>query len=62
CSSDLASEASDGLAAETYANIVAVAEGNESDPGVQALVKALTSEKIRTFIEQEYNGSVVVVF
>lgn len=58
----LASEAPDGLAADTYANIVAVAEGNETDPGVQALVKALTSEKIRSFIEQEYNGSVVVVF
>ncbi|MBN2839887.1 MAG: metal ABC transporter substrate-binding protein [Coriobacteriia bacterium] len=58
----LASEASDGLAADTYANIIAVAEGNENDPGVQALVKALTSEKIRSFIEQEYNGSVVVVF
>ncbi|MHB1136639.1 MAG: MetQ/NlpA family ABC transporter substrate-binding protein [Coriobacteriia bacterium] len=58
----LASEASDGLAADTYANIVAVAEGSENDPGVQALVKALTSEKVRSFIEQEYNGSVVVVF
>ncbi|MDY0339681.1 MAG: MetQ/NlpA family ABC transporter substrate-binding protein [Coriobacteriia bacterium] len=58
----LAIEASDGLAADTYANIVAVAEGNENDPGVQALVKALTSEKIRSFIEQEYNGSVVAVF
>ncbi|MBN2247699.1 MAG: metal ABC transporter substrate-binding protein [Coriobacteriia bacterium] len=58
----LASEASDGLAADTYANIIAVAEGNENGPGVQALVKALTSEKIRSFIEQEYNGSVVVVF
>lgn len=58
----LASEASDGLAADTYANIVAVAEGNENDPGVQALVKALTSEKIRSFIEEQYNGSVVAVF
>ena len=58
----LASEASGGLAADTYANIVAVAEGNENDPGVQALVKALTSEKIRSFIEEQYNGSVVAVF
>ena len=58
----LASEAADGLAADTYANIIAVAEGNESDPGVQALVKALTSEKVRSFIEQEYSGSVVTVF
>jgi len=58
----LASEASDGLAADTYANIVAVAAGNEDDPGVQALVKALTSEKVRSFIEQEYSGSVVAVF
>ncbi len=58
----LASEASDGLAADTYANIVAVAEGNEDDAGIQALVKVLTSEKIRTFIEQQYSGSVVAVF
>lgn len=58
----LASEAADGLAADTYANIIAVAEGNEDDPGIQALVKALTSEKIRSFIEQEYSGSVVAVF
>jgi len=58
----LASEASDGLAADTYANIVAVAEGSEDDPAIQALVKALTSEKVRTFIEQQYGGSVVAVF
>lgn len=58
----LASEAADGLAADTYANIVAVAAGDEADPGIQALVKALTSEKVRSFIEEQYSGSVVAVF
>ncbi len=58
----LASEAADGLAAETYGNIIAVAEGTENDPAIQALVKALTSEKVKQFIDQEFGGSVVTVF
>lgn len=51
-----------GLAATTYANILVVKEGNEDDPGVQALVKALQSVDVKNFIESKYNGQVVPVF
>ncbi|NTU88408.1 MAG: ABC transporter substrate-binding protein [Actinobacteria bacterium] len=58
----LASEGTDSLAAQTYANIIVVKEGNENDERVQALIKALQSDKVRTFIESEYGGAVVAVF
>lgn len=58
----VASEDPDSLAADTYANIVAVKAGSENDPAVKALVKALTSESVRKFIEEEFAGAVVVVF
>ena len=40
----LAVESTDGVAAEAYANVVAVKEGNENSEAVKALVKALESE------------------
>lgn len=55
-------EESTSLAAETYANIVAVRNGDEKSEKIQALVKALQSEEIRKFIEEKYNGAVVPVF
>lgn len=58
----VAAEDPDSLAAETYANIVAVKAGSENDPRVRALIKALTSDAVRAFIEQEYAGAVVTVF
>ena len=58
----VASESPDSLAATTFANIIAVKAGSENDPGVKALVKVLTSEKIRTFIEGKFDGVVVPVF
>lgn len=58
----VASEAADSEAAETYANIVAVRAGTENDAAIKALIKALTSEKVRAFIESEYEGGVVTVF
>lgn len=55
----------DALALEgsssAYANIVAVKEGNESDPLVKALVAALESKKVADFITSKYNGAVVSV-
>jgi D-methionine transport system substrate-binding protein len=45
-----------------YVNVLVVKEGNENDPGIQALVEALQSEEVRTFIEETYNGAVVAVF
>lgn len=58
----LAVESADSEAAQTFANIVAVYEGDESKPEVQALITALTSEETRAFIEETYQGAVVPVF
>lgn len=58
----IATEDSDSIAAETYANVVAVKAGNEKDPGVLALIDALKSDEVRTFIEDKYQGSVIPVF
>lgn len=58
----LAVEANDGAAAEAYVNVLAVKEGNESSEAVKALVKALQSDEIRTFINDTYDGAVVPLF
>ncbi len=58
----LAVEANDGTAAEAYANVVAVKEGNENSEAIQALVKALESEEVRAFIEETYQGAVMPLF
>ena len=58
----LAVEATDGLAAEYYANVLAVKEGNENSPAIQALVKALQSDAVKTFITETYDGAVVPLF
>ena len=58
----LASEDSSSKAARTYANVIVVKAGNEKDPAVLALVKALTSAETKKFIESEYKGVVVPVF
>ncbi len=61
-SATLASEDADSVAAQTYANIVAVRNGDEETDKTKALVKALTSETARKFIEEQYQGSVIPVF
>lgn len=58
----LASEKPDSVAATTYANIVAVKKGNENDPAIQALVRALKSDKVKKYIQDTFAGSVVAVF
>lgn len=58
----LAQEASDSLAAQTYANVIVVKEGNESNPGVVALIEALKTEKVKKYIDETYNGAVVAIF
>lgn len=57
----------DGLFVEgsdsPYVNIVAVKEGNESAAKIQALVKALQSQKLKDWVAEKYvNGEVVVAF
>lgn len=58
----LAIEAAESEAAQTYANVVAVKEGNEDNEGITALIEALNSDEIRDYINQNYGGGVVPVF
>ena len=58
----VAVEAADGAAAEAYVNVLAVKAGNENNEAIQALVKALQSEEVRSFIETTYDGAVVPLF
>lgn len=58
----LATEDAQSDAAQAYANIIAVKEGNENNEAIKALVAALQSDEIREFIETNYNGSVVPMF
>ena len=39
-----------------------VKEGNEDTDATKALVKALESDEVRTFIEETYDGTVVALF
>ena len=61
------SAAKDGLFVEgsssPYVNVLCVKEGNENLPAVQALIKALKSDKVKKYISEKYpNGEVVAVF
>lgn len=58
----LASEDANSEAAQAYANVIAVKEGNENNEAIKALVAALQSDEIREFIETTYQGSVVPMF
>ena len=58
----LASEDTQSDAAQAYANVIAVKEGNENNEAIKALVAALQSDEIREFIETTYEGSVVPMF
>jgi D-methionine transport system substrate-binding protein len=57
----------DGLFVENadspYVNVIAVKAGNENLPKIQALVKAMKSQKIKDYIAKTWpNGEVVAVF
>lgn len=58
----LAIESSEGEAAAAYANVISVKEGNEDNAAVKALVEALQSEEVKTYIEETYAGAVVPLF
>lgn len=55
----IAYETSDSEAAKTYVNIIAAKEGNESNPGIQALVEVLKSDAIKEYINNTYDGAVI---
>ena len=54
----LATEDASSEAAQTYANVLVVKEGNENDPAIQAL----TSDKVKDYINSTYDGAVVPIF
>ena len=58
----LAQEDASGDAAKTYANIIAVRKGDESSPKIKALIAALETDAIKSYIEKTYNGAVVAIF
>ena len=56
----------DGLllegASSPYVNVIAVKEGNENNPAIQALVAALKSDKVKAYVAERYpNGEVILV-
>lgn len=57
----IAIEARDSLAAQTYANIIAVRAGEENSEKTKALMKVLTSDACKQYIEDNYQGSVLPV-
>lgn len=58
----LATEDASGDAAQTYANIVAVRADEVESAKTLALVEALQSEAVKTYIEETYNGAVQAMF
>lgn len=55
----LAYESSDSEAAKTYVNVIAVKEGNENTDKIKALVEALKSDTVKTYITDTYDGAVI---
>ncbi len=58
----LAIEDSESLGAQTYGNVIAVRAGEEETDKTKALVAALQSSAVRTYIEETYGGAVVPLF
>ena len=58
----LVTEDAESVAAQTYGNVLVVAEGNEDSAAVQALLAALKSDEVKSFIETTYNGAVLPLF
>ena len=55
----IAYEKSDSEAAKTYVNVIAVKEGNENNDKIKALVEVLTSQEIKDYINNTYDGAVI---
>lgn len=45
-----------------YANILTIRKGDDQRPEIKKLTAALTSDKVRKFIEEKYQGAVVPAF
>lgn len=57
----LAVESDQSVAAQTYANIVAVQKKDENNEAVKKLVQVLQSDEIKKFINEKYDGAVVPI-
>ena len=56
----------DGLYVEgadsPYVNVIAVQDGRQDDPAIQALVSALKSDEVKAYVAERYpNGEVILV-
>ena len=58
----IASEDASGDAAQTYANVIAVRNGDENSAKTQALINALETDAVKQYIEDTYKGAVVAIF
>lgn len=58
----IALEDADSEAAQTFANIIVVKEGNEDNAAVKALIEALKSDAVRDYINNTYDGNVLPIF
>lgn len=58
----LAVEANDGLAAQTYGNIIATSAANADNEALQTLVEVLQGPEISEFINNTYDGAVVPLY
>ena len=58
----LAVEDAESEAAQTFANIIVVKEGNENNEKIKALVKAVQSDNVKNFIEATYDKAVIAIF
>lgn len=57
----VAKEEQESEAAQTYANIIAVKEGNEEREDIKALKEALKSDEVKQYINDTYKGAVVAI-
>lgn len=57
----LAVESDQSIAAQTYANIVAVQKKDENNEAVKKLIKVLQGDEIKKYIEDTYDGAVVPI-
>lgn len=55
-------ESNDSLAAQTYANILVVKDGNQDSAKIKALAEVLNSDAVRDYINENYQGAVLTVF
>ncbi len=58
----LAAEDAASEAAQTFANVLVVKEGNENTEKTKALKEALLSDTVRDYITNTYGGAVVAIF